>query len=262
MDAERPGQYRGVPYLAQVIEPLIQTRRYTESELMAAVVESFFTAFVTTEGNAGQMPFNEIGEDQASPNDNDYEMGPGMINVMRPGEGVSFADPKRPSSGFDAFSAAMAKQIGAALEVPGDLLTKAFDASYSASRAALLEAWKAFKMRREWFVSDFCRPVYAAWMAEAIARGRIDAPGFFDDPLIRAAYLGAEWIGPSQGQLDPIKEIMAEKIACEQGFSTHEQSTVRLNGGSWEANMEQLKMELEMKKEAGISGEEESIPGQ
>ena len=37
----RPDQYRGVSYLAQVIEPLLQLRRYTESELTAAIVESF-----------------------------------------------------------------------------------------------------------------------------------------------------------------------------------------------------------------------------
>ena len=33
IDTERPDQYRGVSYLAQVIEPLLQIRRYTESEL-------------------------------------------------------------------------------------------------------------------------------------------------------------------------------------------------------------------------------------
>ena len=36
MESERTDQYRGVPYLAGVIEPLLQLRRYTESELMAA----------------------------------------------------------------------------------------------------------------------------------------------------------------------------------------------------------------------------------
>lgn len=49
MDAERPEQYRGVPYLAQAIEPLLQMRRYTEAEITAAMVQSFFTAFITTE---------------------------------------------------------------------------------------------------------------------------------------------------------------------------------------------------------------------
>lgn len=249
MEAERPEQYRGVTYLAQVIEPLLQMRRYTDSELTAAVVESFFTAFIKTEADPSTMPFNEVGGDnvqEVSADPNEYEMGPGQINVMKPGEDVTFADPTRPAGGFDAFVEAICRQVGAALEIPADLLLKAFNASYSASRAALLEAWKAFKMRREWFADDFCRPLYEVWLSEAIARGRIKAPGFFSDPSVRLAWLGSEWIGPSQGQLDPVKEITAEQLACENGFSTREQSTVRLNGGSFEANAEQLKDENEL----------------
>ena len=243
METERPEQYRGVSYLAQVIEPLLQMRRYTDSELTAAVVESFFTAFIKTEADPNDNPYNEVGgEDveQVSDDPNEYEMGPGQINIMKPGEDVVFGDPKRPAGGFDGFIVAICKQIGAALEIPSDLLLKSFNASYSASRAALLEAWKAFKMRREWFADDFCRPLYEVWMAEAVARGRLNAPGFFTDPAVRAAWLGSEWIGPTQGQLDPVKEITAEQMACENGFSTREQSTIRLNGGTYEANVEQL----------------------
>ncbi|KUO72703.1 MAG: portal protein [Desulfosporosinus sp. BRH_c37] len=243
MDTERPDQYRGVSYLAQVIEPLLQLRRYTESELTAAVVESFFTAFIKTEASTGDNPFNEVGNSEVSDDPNEYEMGPGQINIMKPGEEVTFADPKRPSGGFDIFIRSICEQIGAALEVPADLLLKAFNASYSASRAALLEAWKAFKMRRVWFTNDFCRPIYEVWMAEAVARGRILAPGFFTNPTMRKAYLGSEWIGPSQGQLDPVKEISAEILAVSEGFTTHEQSTIRLNGGQWETNVEQLARE-------------------
>lgn len=255
MESERPDQYRGVSYLAQVIEPLLQLRRYTESELTAAVVESFFTAFVKTEANPADNPFNEVGSSlpEVSQEPNEYEMGPGQINIMQPGEDVTFADPKRPSSGFDAFMRSICEQVGAALEIPADLLLKSFNSSYSASRAALLEAWKAFKMRREWFVADFCAPIYEIWMAEAVARGRLSAPGFFVDPAIRAAYLGAEWIGPSQGQLDPVKEITAEILAVGEGFSTREQSTIRLNGGQWDANVDQLARENIKLAEANAS---------
>ena len=177
-------------------------------------------------------------------------MGPGVINIMNPGEDVTFADPKRPSNGFDAFMRALCEQVGAALEIPADLLLKAFDASYSASRAALLEAWKAFKMRREWFTSDFCRPIYEIWMSEAVAKGRISAPGFFTDPIIRAAWLGSEWIGPSQGQLDPVKEITAEILAIGEGITTREQATVKLNGGHWDSNIEELARENQRLSEA------------
>ena len=135
--------------------------------------------------------------------------------------------------------------MGAALEIPADLLLKSFNSSYSASRAALMEAGKAFRMRRKWFVDDFCTPVYEIWLSEAVARGRISAPGFFADPTIRAAYLGAEWIGPSQGQLDPTKEITAEILAIGEGITTREQATIRLNGGQWDANVDQLARENE-----------------
>lgn len=247
MDSERPDQYRGVSYLSQIIEPLLQLRRYTDSELAAAVVESFFTAFITTETKTDENPFNEVGSSlpEISRDPNEYEMGPGQVNVMKPGEDVKFADPKRPTSGFPAFIRAICEQIGAALEIPADLLLKSFNSSYSASRAALLEAWKAFRMRREWFVADFCRPTYEVWLSEAVARGRISAPGFFTAPELRAAYLGSEWIGPSQGQLDPVKEITAEILANDAGYATHEQSTIRLNGGQWGANVEQLQRENE-----------------
>lgn len=246
IECERPDQYRGVTYLAQVIEPLLQLRRYTESELMAAVVESFFTAFIKTEARTDDMPFNETEEEPGEERGpNEYHMGPGQVNVMAPGEDVTFANPTRPAGGFNNFVTAICSQIGAALEIPVDLLLKQFNASYSASRAALLEAWKAFKMRREWLADQFCRPIYAVWMAEAVARGRIYAPGFFTNPAIRAAYLGSEWLGPSQGQLDPVKEITAEILACGEGFSTHEQSTIKLNGGQWDANVEQLRRENE-----------------
>lgn len=247
MDSERPDQYRGVTYLAQVIEPLLQLRRYTESELMAAVVESFFTAFIKTTAPTDDNPFNEVvpGEPAEPRGPNEYNMGPAQINIMEPGEDVVFADPKRPAGGFGAFVTEISTQVGAALEQPADLLLKRFNASYSASRAALLEAWKSFKMRREWLADDFCRPIYAVWMSEAVARGRIYAPGFFTNPAIRAAYLGSEWLGPSQGQLDPVKEITAEILACGEGFSTHEQSTIKLNGGQWDANVEQLQRENE-----------------
>ena len=177
-------------------------------------------------------------------------MGPGTVNVLKPGEDVEFGDPKRPAGGFAAFVDAVCKQIGAALEIPADLLLKAFNESYSASRAALLEAWKAFKMRREWFIDDFCKPIYEIWLYEAVARGRIPAPGFFGDARIRAAWTRSEWTGPSQGQLDPVKEIQAEQLACENGYSTRTASAIRLNGSSFEDNIEQLKIENAQLREA------------
>jgi lambda family phage portal protein len=252
MDTERPEQYRGVPYLAQIIENVLQTRRYTESELDAAVIQAMYAAFIKTTADPSENPFNETRDTPKYEYHDPYEynIGAGTINVMNPGESIDFADPKRPNTNFGAFIKSIAEQAGAALEIPADLLMKRFDSSYSASRAALLEAWKAFKMRRAWFTSDFCQPIYETWLSEAVSKGRITAPGFFTSPGIHAAWLGAEWIGPSQGQLDPVKEITAEILAIEQGITTREQATVKLNGGSWDANMQKLTQENKQLAEA------------
>ena len=262
-EAERAEQRRGVPILAPVIEELQQLKRYEQAELMAAVVSSLFTAFVTTESPQTTMPLGQAIPDGAAPiyqNDTEYSLGNGAVVSLAPGESVSFADPKRPATAFDGFVDAVSKTIGAGLEIPSDLLLKKFNASYSASRAALLEAWKAFQSRRQWLAKEFCEPVYRQFLIEAVARGRIEAPGFFDDPIRQKAWCGADWNGPAQGMLDPTKEVQAAQQRVENGFSTREEETIGLTGGNFKQNARQLRRENEMLQKANASAGEEVIP--
>lgn len=264
MESERPEQYRGVPFLAPVIEPLKQLTRYTEAELTAAVIAGFFTIFIKTEGDTTDNPWGDMipEEDKvASGEPQVYEMGPGATNVMRPGESIEVADPKRPNTAFDGFVNALSRYIGAAVEIPQELLQKCFQSSYSAARAALLEAWKMFRMRRTWLASDFCQPIYEEWLAQAVAMGRIKAKGFFDDPIIRKAWCGSEWTGPSAGQLNPVQEVQAAAARVENGFSTREQETQEINGGNFDRNIQQAKRENELMKEAGMNSQSNNNSG-
>ena len=262
MDTERPDQYRGVSYLAPVIEPMLNITRYTQSEVIAAMIQSWFTAWIKTETNPAAFPLAEAsyGDDDnpelppdrnISDNSMEYEMGPGNVLHLAKDEDVKFGTPSIPTPGFDTFVKVLCKEIGAALNIPYDVLLKEFNASYSASRAALMEAWEAFRMRRAMLVERFCQPVYETWLAEAVALGRISAPGFFTDPVIRAAWCKAEWLGPVQGQLDPTKEVKADILAVQHGFKTHEQVTREYGGGDWLENVERLKEENKLLSEAG-----------
>ena len=156
-----------------------------------------------------------------------------------------------PVPGFDAFVQTFCKLVGAGMGIPYDVLVKEYNSSYSAARAALLDAWEDIRMRRKWFVEDFCQPVYEIWLAEAVARGRVTAPGFFDDPLVRAAWCGAQWIGPVQGSIDPLKEAQAAVLQIQRVLKTHEQVTREMSGGDWDANVEQLAAENEKLAAAG-----------
>ena len=253
-ETERAEQYRGVPYLAPVIESLKQLTRYSEAEMMAAVINGFFTVFIKSEKGTSEVGFTGVidEEDEVADGDRNYELGPGMVNMLAPGEEIDIADAKRPSSNFDAFTTSLAKYVGAALEIPVEILVKNFTSSYSASRAALLEAWQAFRMKRSWLAADFCQPVYEIFLTEAIANGRLKAPGFFLDPLVRMAYCKAQWNGPAQGMIDPGKEVDAAEKRISIGISTRQQETIEMTGGDFEANVAQLARENQLMKEAGL----------
>lgn len=242
----RPGQRRGVSVLAPVMEQFKQLGRYTEAEITAAVVSGMFSVFIKTEaaGGSGIMPGTipgQIGGAQVTPQGTGLtKLQSGMIMDLAPGEDVSFANPNRPNTAFDPFTAAVLKHIGVGLGLPFEVLMKHFTASYSASRAAIMEAWKMFRRRRQWLVTSLCQPVYAMVISEAVARGYLVAPGFFESPLRRAAYLGTEWRGAPMGQLDPLKEAKAAKEWLSvPGLTTIQQVAGEQFGTDYEDNLEQ-----------------------
>jgi lambda family phage portal protein len=256
-DIERPGQRRGVPLLAPVIEALKQLGRYTDAELVAAVVSGYFTVFITQDNQQNGldsmltgMPGADVSAMTADPND--VSLGNGAVVSLAEGEKIETANPGRPNTAFDGFVTAICRQIGAALELPYELLMKNFTSSYSASRGALLEAWKMFRMRRQWIINRLCQPVYEEWLAEAVAKGRVQAPGFFDDPAIKKAWCQADWSGDTQGQLDPLKEASAAKLRVEEGFSTREREAAELTGMSFDVIAAQRGREEKLMTENGI----------
>lgn len=262
MESERPEQRRGVPLLAPVIESLKQLSRYSEAELMAAVVSGMYTVFIKSD-NPQDEQIGQVIDDYDRVDDiddNSYELGNGAIVALGENESIDTANPGRPNTAFDGFVTSICRQIGSAIEVPYELLLKHFTASYSASRAALLEAWKMFRMRRSWMASGFCQPIYEEFLSEAIAKGRIKAPGFFTDPVARKAYCSAEWNGPSQGQIDPLKEVKAAAQRVNEGFSTRTRETVELGNGDFFRNNRLRVVEEKLRREGGLSsdGEEDT----
>lgn len=250
---ERIGQVRGVPFVAPVIEALKQLGRYTDAELMAAVISGMFTVFIEKEGVSEEVPVGEVepvdeGDRTAA---GAIRLGNGAIVDLQDGEKAHDINPGRPNANFDGFVRAVSAQIGAALEIPYEVLMSMFNSNYSASRAALLEFWKAVRMHRSWLINDFCQPIFEEFMCEAVAKGRIKAPGFFSDPLIRKAYCSAKWTGPSQGQIDPLKEVTAAVVRVQNGFSTRDTEALELNGSSYYANVGQLRTENKLLGEAG-----------
>lgn len=254
----RADQYRGVPYLAPVLETLKQTSRYTTAELASAIVKSFLSLFFTSSGASGGDLNTILGQGiEMDPNApvvdvGEYALGPGTLNALPMGVDVKAIDASNAQSTFGIFIQELVKQIGAALGQPYEVLMKNFTSSYSASRAALLQAWDEYKQRRVWFARDFCQPVYEIWLAEAVANGRIDCPGFFDDPRIKKAWSSAEWYGPTMSILDPVKDMKGSMLRVQSGLSTGEREAAEMTGSDYEDNLHQLAYENELRESLGL----------
>lgn len=85
-----------------------------------------------------------------------------------------------------------------------------------------------------------------------MATGRIYAPGFLSDPLIKKAYSKTEWNGPAHGQLDPLKEAKASILKMEKGLSTGEKEAMELTGTEFSANHRTLVDENNMRIRDGL----------
>lgn len=264
-DKERIAQVRGVPFLAPILEPLQGLETYGRAELFAAVVSSMFTVFLKKEANtfggAGNplAAFSNVpvpGTATPAPATNTVELGHGAVVDLAPGETAELANPTRPNSNFDPFFMAVCTQMGAALEIPVDELLLRYQTSYSAARAAMLQAWRMYTLRRQSRVQQFCSPVRELWFDEAVARGIIPAVNY-SDPQRRAAYVRCIWIGPARGAMDERQEAEAAEKRISVGLSNETMECAAMMGEAWSDVRATRERELARRRRAELQDDAE-----
>lgn len=253
-DKLQAGASRGRPLLAPIIKTVKQMGRYTDAEVAAAVVNAFFAIFTQSKSDGpAAFDFGETSESEHV-NDAEGEIGgmDGSIVDLPAGRELVTAEPGRPNDKFDGFMQAMMKQIGMALDIPLEILTKHFQSSYSAARAALLQFWKTVLVKRKHMALGFCQPIYGTWLMEEVAAGRIEAPGFFTDPFIRRAWSTAAWVGPPRGMIRPDQEVQAELDMNAATIKPLSDITLQLTGNDWDASVEKQAREMRKLRELGL----------
>lgn len=241
----RPDQFRGVPILAPVIESLKQVERYSDAELTSSIIKSFFSVFfVQPQSN---FTLNEISDESEELDVKDFKLGAGTISALPKGVDVKAINRQDSQNVFDSFVGHFIKEIAAAVNLPFEVLMKNFQSSYSASRAALLQASGEFERRKAAFVRDFCQPCYEQFLLEAVGTGRIKAEGF-EDPIKRQAWSSANWYTRTSRILDPMRETNAMILRLQNGLSTYEREILESTGEDFNDVAERLAQEKEILK--------------
>ncbi|RDV06419.1 phage portal protein [Sphingorhabdus pulchriflava] len=250
MKKTRPEQARGIPILAPVLETLKQISDLTEAELFAAVMAAML-AIVYKSPGAAALPEADYGsgdivqsdgpspETLATQQRSDYRLESGTVLELDTDCEVDVKSPGRPNPAFDPFFQALAKQLAAALETPVEVLLLSFEASYTASKAALENFYILVRREQASLSSHWCDPHYQCWLWEQVARGRYPqiGPDFFDNAEIRALWSDVRHQGDGKISLNPQQEAKAFEIYEAHGWATGEQITAMLFGGDYAANV-------------------------
>lgn len=260
-DKERAGQSRGKPSLTSVMRQFKVLGDFTNAELKAAVVnakiamvtesslsQESVTELLSSDGDARQEYADALNDRGLST----ITMEDGQIIPLSLGEKLSGFTPGRPSESFDPFVTMIFRHIATGLNIPYELLMKDFSrTNYSSARAALIEAWRFFRGRRQWISTYWARPVFELWLEEAVHLGLVEAPDFYQN---RAAYCRCRWIGPGRGWIDPVKEADAAKIRMDGNISTLEAECAE-QGLDWEEVLEQRAAEKKRMEELGLASQ-------
>ena len=243
-DKKRNGQSRGEPFLSSVMGDFKMAGSYQKIELRTAIANSLIAAFIES-----SMEVDDIAE-AFDANFEDYlnerkawksKLTGGDVIQLPPGDKLNAFTPSRPAGAFSAFMEGVYRNISTGLNIPYELLMKDFSkTNYSSARAAMLEAWRFFKGRREWLADHWCQPVYELWLEEAVMRGEIEAPGFYEN---KAAYCSAKWIGPGRGWVDVVKEAKGAELRMDKGLSTQQDECAE-QGKDYEEVQDQRASEL------------------
>lgn len=258
-DKSRVGQSRGKPALASVMRQFKVLGDFTNAELKAAVVNAKIAvltesslapdevvSLLSSDADAQQ----KYEDDMASRGLSTIQMEDGMIVPLNIGEKLAGFTPGRPSASFDPFVTSIFRHIATGLNIPYELLMKDFSrTTYSSARAALIEAWRFFRGRRQWISTYWARPIFELWLEEAINQGLVEAPDFYQN---KAAYCRCRWIGPGRGWIDPLKEADAAVTRMTNNLSTLEAECAE-QGLDWEEVLEQRAAESRRYKELGLA---------
>ena len=218
IDPVEAGQLRGVSKLAPAIVKLFLLDQYDDAELDRKKVAAMYAMFVTS-----PAPENPL----MPPEDEDltggFELSPGQVVRLDPGEDVTVGQPADSGSTYEPFQYRTLLQIASALGIPYPYLTNdTVKGNFSNSRLALIEfrrrvsAWQHSVM-----VYQLCRPVWQRWMDVAVLSGALDLP---DYERKRRTYLSANWLPTKWDWVDPLKDANAEINQIEAGLKSRTQA--------------------------------------
>jgi lambda family phage portal protein len=225
----RPGQIRGEPWLARALVKLHELDQYDDAELVRKKTAAMFAGFITRLSPEDNL----LGEGLADASGVALSgLEPGTMQILEPGEDIKFSQPADVGGSYSEFLRMQFRAVAAAMGVTYEQLTGDLtQVNYSSIRAGLLEFRRRVEhLQHGVIVHQLCRPIWQAWMAQAVLEGALNLPGYLrGGPARRRQWQAAKWIPQGWQWVDPLKETEAMKSAIRSGLMSRSEA-ISANG--------------------------------
>jgi len=193
---DRPGQERGVSWLAPVIITLRELDIYEDAYLKRQQIANMHAGFIYTD--------DDIDEEEETYSESEGAIAPGSLHLMRPNRSIEFNNPP-PAGDYGPYTMDSLRRVASALGITFEALSgNLSDVNFSSARIGWQEMGRNISSW-QWnlFIPLFCTSV-SDWFAQIA--------GF---PNAKA-----EWTPPARTLVDPTKELTAIKSAIRAGLKT------------------------------------------
>lgn len=253
-DPDRVNQTRGVTDFHPVTLQLHMLGEYVESEQVASRVGASKTVIwkripgaypagsATTDENGNDRPVLEALE-------------PGMFGFAPEGYEPAGVSIDHPTTAFESFMRACKQELASGLGVSYAALTSDLSqTSFSSSRTGTQLERDTWRSMQSWWIASFLRPVYRAWLVEAVLAGTATGgrKGLVLDSRDPRRFEAARFNPRGWEYVNPLQDANASVALIENGLWSRTRDCAE-RGIDIDQLFDELDYEQTKAKELGIS---------
>jgi lambda family phage portal protein len=246
MRIDQPGQVRGLSWFASVLLTANELSQLLDAMLVSQKVSSMMMGFLYDQNNSGALPFD--GTQVGSVLQGGLE--PATIKVLPAGYDIKLTSPQQVTTGIE-LARLNVRTIAAGLGLPDHLVSGDLSqANYSSLRSSMV-SWNRRREQVQFHVlaPQLLTPIWKRWFTLEILSGRIDAPGFADDP---ESWLAVEHYPSPLDWVDPEKDAKAEVALIAAGLKSRRQAVAE-RGYSVESLDAEIAADQQRETQLGLS---------
>lgn len=246
---DRWPQTRGEPWLHAAMRRLNDMDGYAEAEIVRARTAACRVGIIQTPDESA------LPNDQEDPNAQpQFDLEPGMVQRLGPGETWVDSDPSSPNMAADPFMRLMLREVAAGVGVSYASMSMDYSQSnYSSSRLALLDDRDLWRVFQQFFIRNFREPLHREWLELAVLARAIPEINVADYVANQKTYEAVAFKPRGWQWIDPSKEVDALLKARRAGFISTSQIAALTGAGDLEDLWTQMAAENADAKAKGLT---------